>query len=101
MKCLFFRDNRNLMTITFGETIGELILDPLLVGLDKPNLKKVTTTENYLFKPEVKLCTEDHPVYRHNFYGWEKRKSNKIQASKAFGTLTETACDQAIMTYSF
>ena len=33
--------------------------------------------------------------------GWEKRKSNKIQASKAFGTLTETACDQAIMTYSF
>ena len=41
------------MTITFGETIGELILDPLLVGLDKPNLKKVTTTENYLFKPDI------------------------------------------------
>ena len=57
------------MTITFGETIGELILDPLLVGLDRPNLKKVKTTENYLFQPEVKLCTEDHPVYRHNFYG--------------------------------
>ena len=62
------------MTITFGETIGELILDPLLVGLDKPNLKKVTTTENYLFKPEVKLCTEDHPVYGHNFQA-EKKES--------------------------
>lgn len=79
------------MTITFGETIGELILDPLLVGLDKPNLKKVTTTENYVYKPEIKLCTEDHPGYRHNFYSREKRKSNKI----------ETACNQAIMTLHF
>ena len=71
MKGLFFRDSRYLLTITFGETIGELILDPLLVGLDKPNLKKVKTTENYryLYKPEVKLCTEDPPGYRHNFYG--------------------------------
>ena len=43
------------MTITFGETIGELILDPLLVGLDKPNLKKVTTSENYLYKPGVNV----------------------------------------------
>ena len=56
------------MTITFGETIGELILDPLLVGLDNPNLKKATT-ESYLYKLEVKLRTEDHPGYRHNFYG--------------------------------
>ena len=101
MKGLFFRDNRYLMTITFGETIGELILDPLLVGLDKPNLKKVTTRENYLYKPEVKLCREDHPGYRHNFYGWEKRKSNKIQACKPFGTLINTACDQVIMTLHF
>lgn len=89
------------MTITFGETIGELILDPLLVGLDKPNLKKVTATENYLFKPDIKLCTEDHPGYRHNFYSREKRKSNKIQACKASKTLIETACNQAIMTLHF
>lgn len=101
MKGLFFRDNRNLMTITFGETIGELILDPLLVGLDKPNLKKVTTTENYVYKPDIKLCTEDHPGYRHNFYSREKRKSHKIQACKAFKTLIETACNQAIMTLHF
>lgn len=101
MKGLFFCDKRYLITITFGETIGELILDPSLVGLDKPNLKKGTTSENYLYKPEVKLCTEDHPGYRHNFYGWEKRKSNEIRACKAFESLIEPAYDQAIMTLLF
>ena len=63
---LFFRENRNLMTITFGETIGELILDPLLVGLDKPNLKKVTTTENYLYKTWGKI------MYRRSSSGYRQ-----------------------------
>lgn len=55
------------MTITFGETIGELILDPLLVGLDKPNLKKGTTSESNI-SLNLSKCKEDHPGYRHNFY---------------------------------
>ena len=78
LKGLFVHDNRNLMTITFGETIGELILDPLLVGLDKPNLKKGTTSESNI-SLNLSKCKEDHPGYRHNFYSWEKRKPKKFK----------------------